>query len=100
MTEGKVRVDMAELNGHDYIAIEETLGTTLTEGLASARGIYAAAWRLRLRDDPTATYADTLNMRMGDFEVVNADAEGKRLAPDNGGTPQPSPESGASTRQT
>jgi hypothetical protein len=90
----KLRVDMALLNGHDYIAIEEATGKPIGEVLGTAAGMYAAAWRARLRDEPDATYVSTLDFTLGEFDIVNADAEGKVPEHGNGETLVASPESG------
>jgi hypothetical protein len=81
----KIRVDMSLLSGHDFIAIEEATGKPLSEALQSTAGIYAAAWRIHQRDDPTFTYEQTLDLNMmRDFEIVNQDAEGEASAAGNG----------------
>jgi hypothetical protein len=94
----KIRVDFAELNGHDYIAIEETTGKPISEIMGSARGIYAAAWRARLRNgDLSATFDNTLDFPMTAFDVEGGDTNGqagKPLGSDGGEKPLSLPESG------
>lgn len=92
----KIRVDVSTLSGHDFIAIEEVTGKPLTEALQCTAGIYAAAWRIHQRDDPTFTYEAALDLNMArDFEMVNSDAEGEAQAAGNGGSPSASLASGS-----
>jgi hypothetical protein len=90
----KIRVDPSELTGRDFIAIEEATGKPMTEVLGAAAGIFAIAWRLQLRDDPTFTYDQALDLKMGDLEMVNPDAEGEASAAGNGDRLSVSPVSG------
>jgi len=90
----KLRVDPAELTGRDLIAIEEATGKPMAEVMGSAAGIFAALWRLKLRDDPTFTYDQALDVPLSHIEVVNQDAEGEALAAGNGAPPSVSPVSG------
>jgi hypothetical protein len=91
----KIRVDMTELTLGDMVEIEELTGKPMTEILASARGVAAAAWLIHRRVDPAFTYEQALALSpLRDLEVVNADAEGEAHAAGNGGEPVTSPASG------
>ena len=93
-TKAKLRVDLSLLTGRDYIAIEEVTGKPVTESLSGAAGIFAAVWRLKLRDDPTFTYDQALDLSFGDIDIVNQDAEGEARAAGNGAALSASPVSG------
>jgi hypothetical protein len=90
----KLRVDLSLLTGRDYIAIEEATGKPMAETLTTAAGMFAALWRMKLRDDPTFTYEQALDMSFADFEIVGGDAEGETRAAGNGEAPSASLVSG------
>ena len=90
----KIRVDMSLLDGYDYVAIEEATGKPISEVLGTARGIYAAAWRARVRDDPAATLDDTMRLPLSAFDMVNPDEPAGKAAASTGGGPPGSLASG------
>jgi len=92
----KLRVDPNLLDGHDLIAIEETTGKPFNEALTTAAGLYAMAWRARLRaGDTDATYENTLSMPLVSFDV-DVNDKGEAPGDGNGIGPLSSPETGPS----
>jgi len=99
----KIRVDMADLTLAEMAEVGETVGETLDVALAGPRqplAVAAVAWVVRRRSDPTFTYEAAKQLRLGDIEMIGADAHPEAPGASNGASPQPSPASGVSTPST
>lgn len=97
----RIRVDPNLLDGYDLIAIEEVTGKPFSEVLGSAAGIYAMAWRARLRvGQLDATYQNTLPLPLVSFDLDTAAGPGEAPGGGNGIGPLSSPAPGPSTPAT
>jgi len=95
-TKTKIRVDANELTLAEHAEAAEIAaasGHPLDAPGGQFYSVAAMAFLVQRRTDPTFTYEQALALKMGDLEMVNNDEE-KARAVNNGGAPQPSPESG------
>lgn len=91
---GRIRLDMNDLTLGELADAGELIGGSLSDALqgpAQSRAMAAVACVIRRRTDPSFTFADALNLRMADLEVIGADPTGAT----GGAGPPPSPESGS-----
>jgi len=99
----KLRVDQADVTLAELADIETALGASLGVAFAesSARAIAAVAWVTARRADPTFTFAQAMQLRMADLDIVTPeDGPGEAPGGGNGTSPHASPEPGPSTPPT
>lgn len=67
----KIDLDVDDFTGDELVAIEDATGKVIGElfpdGKPSARGIYAAYWVIRRREDPAFTYQEALKTKLTAF---------------------------------
>lgn len=73
MTE-KIRVDVAEMTLGEMAEAIEAAGAEDTAGF-NFRQTAALAWIVVRRTDPTFTYEQALQLRVGELDIVGADPE-------------------------
>jgi hypothetical protein len=97
----KIRVDAADMTLAEHAEAAQIAAENghPTDGPgAQFYSVAAMAYLVHKRVDPTFTYAQALNLKMSELDLVNED-EGGEAAPEaiaasNGGAPQTSPVSG------
>jgi hypothetical protein len=91
----KLRIDQAELTLREMRAIEELLGSSLSDAMAksTADAIAAMVCVVLRRTNPAATMDEAMDYRMGDLEIVTPDDEAAAPNPSGGGNGAPPPTS-------
>ena len=97
-TPRKVRLDQDSITFRELAAIEEELGVSLSSlfETSQARGPRPSSGSRSVRDDPSFTYDQALDLGPGILEQSTPDPEVPSVA--NGDAPPSSPERGDSIR--
>jgi len=90
-TNGKRRVNLADLTLGDMAAIEDELGIDLAE-VSKFRATAAMIWAHEWRTNKAYTLEDALALKPGELELV--DEQGNVVGGDSGDSPPSSPERG------
>jgi len=96
----RIRVDQADVTLSELADVEAALGCSLGVAFdrSQAKAIAALAWISQRRADPLFTFAQALELRMSDLEIVAPESPGEAPGGDNGVSPPGSPDAGQSTR--
>jgi len=95
----RIRVDQADITLAELADVEDALGCSLGVAFdrSQAKAIAALAWISQRRADPLFTFAQALELRMSDLDIVGTGAP-EALGGDNGTSPPESPDDGPLTR--